>query len=310
MTLNCHNRWFAGTARQFLQRIKPACIGCRGNARFCVMGTVMAAAANKTNEKFEPKLFDDVSVLQRKWHAAVRPGERLPRYEDVMLGSLGRLADHIVLMKENNRALEVSRTGRYVQKWLDDERWDIPLAALSPDCATALGEGTANALTNRRPYLATAACVRDGLVRTYDVLALPTASRWGGTLIGTYVNERGGQYNLLDTIFSATEEGVLWLAAIRDAGGRPFDFQIVHLNQGAARLLKRPASELMWHRLSAGGNLLCSREIIERLFDIIGGDNVGQFEIDSEHRCLSLGATAFGDMLSLTVSDVTAIKRR
>jgi diguanylate cyclase (GGDEF)-like protein/PAS domain S-box-containing protein len=273
------------------------------------MGNVMTAA-KKISEKFETKIFDDVSILQRKWQAALRPGDRLPRYEDVMLGSLGRLADHIVLMKENDGALEVSRTGRYVQKWLDDERWDIPLAALSPDCATALGEAAANALANGRPYLATAHCVRDGLVRTYDVLALPTASRWGGTLIGTYVNERGGQYNLLDTIFSATDEGVLSLAAIRDAHGRPFDFQIVHLNQGAARLLKRSSVDLMWRRLSTGGNLLCASEVIERLFDIVGGGNAGQFEIDSEDRCLSLGATAFGDMLSLTVSDVTAIKRR
>jgi diguanylate cyclase (GGDEF)-like protein/PAS domain S-box-containing protein len=272
------------------------------------MGNVMIAA-KKINGKIEAKLFDDVSILQRKWRAALRPGDRLPRYEDVMLGSLGRLADHIVLMKENNRALEVSRTGRYVQKWFDDERWDIPLAGLSPDCATALGEAAANALANCRPYLATAHCVRDGLVRTYDVLALPTSSRWGGTLIGTYVNERDSQYNLLDTIFSATDEGVLSLAAIRDASGRPFDFQIVHLNQGAARLLKRSSSDLIWHRLSAGGNLLCSPEIIERLFEAIGG-KTGQFEIDSEDRCLSLGATAFGDMLSLTVSDVTAIKRR
>ena len=72
-------------------------------------------------------MFDDIPVLQRKWQAALRPGERLPRYEDVMLGSLGRLADHIVLLKENDGALDVSRTGRYVQKWLDDERWDIPL---------------------------------------------------------------------------------------------------------------------------------------------------------------------------------------
>ena len=85
-------------------------------------------------------MFDDVPILQRKWQAALRPGERLPRYEDVMLGSLGRLADHIVLLRDNNEALEVSRSGRYVQKWLDDERWDIPLNALSPDCATALGE--------------------------------------------------------------------------------------------------------------------------------------------------------------------------
>jgi diguanylate cyclase (GGDEF)-like protein/PAS domain S-box-containing protein len=256
------------------------------------------------------KMFGDVPVLQRKWQAALRPDERLPHYEDVMLGSLGRLADHIAVMTDASGAMVVSHTGRYIQKWLDDERWGIPLTELPPDCATALGEAAANALANGRPHFAVAHCVRDGLVRTYDVLALPTSSRWGGALIGAYVNERGAQYNLLDMIFSATDDGVMSLAAIRDAGGRVRDFQIVHLNQGASRLLRLPSADLMWRRLSAGGNLLSSPEVIERLLEIIGSGNGGQFEIDSEDRNLRLGATAFGDMLSLTVSDVTLLKRR
>src|SRR6202045_3665550 len=182
----------------------------------CVVGTVMNAV-KRSSGKITTEMFDDVPILQRKWQAALRPGEKLPRYEDVMLGSLGRLADHIVLVKGNDETIEVSHTGRYIQKWLDDDRWDIPLSALPPDCATTLGEAAASALRNSRPYLAVAHCVRDGMVRTYDVLALPTSSRWGGTLIGTYVNERAGQYNLLDTIFSATHDGVLSLAALRDA---------------------------------------------------------------------------------------------
>ncbi len=267
-------------------------------------------AAKKSAGKFNTEMFSDVPVLQRKWQAALRSGESLPRYEDVMLGSLGRLADHIVLLRDYDGALGVSHTGRYVQQWLNDDRWDIPLSALPPDCATALGEAASNALANGRPYLAAAHCVRDGLVKTYDVLAMPTSSRWGGTLIGAYVNERDTQYNLLDTIFSATDEGVLSLAAIRDASGQPFDFQIVHLNQGASRLLKQPATGLLWRRLGVGGNLLGSPEVIERLREIIGSGCGGQFEIDSDDRCLKLGATAFGDMLSLTVSDVTALKRR
>src|SRR5580704_17747227 len=125
-------------------------------------------AAKKPPGKFNAELFDDVPVLQRKWQAAHRPGERLPRYEDVMLGCLGRLADHIVLLRDNNDVLEVSRSGRYIQKWLDDTRWDIPLSALSPDCATALSEAAVYAIRNGRPYLAVAHCVRDGLVQTYD----------------------------------------------------------------------------------------------------------------------------------------------
>ncbi len=160
-------------------------------------------AAKKLSEKTNAELFDDVPVLRRKWQAAKRPGQSLPRYEDVMLGSLGKLADHIVLLRSNDKTLEVSRTGRYVQKWLDDDRWDIPLSELSPDCATALGEAAASAIQNCRPHLATAHCVRDGVVRTYDMLALPTLSRWGGTLIGIYVNERGtaiqsARYDLLN----------------------------------------------------------------------------------------------------------------
>jgi diguanylate cyclase (GGDEF)-like protein/PAS domain S-box-containing protein len=267
-------------------------------------------AVKKSSEKSNVEMFDDIPVLQRKWQAALRPGETLPHYEDVMLGSLGRLADHVVLLKDNNNIFEVSRTGRYIQKWLGDERWDIPLSALPPDCATALGEAAASALSNGRPYLAAAHCVRGGVVQIYDVLALPTSSRWGGTLIGIYVNERSSQYNLLDAIFSTTDEGVLSLATIRDSEGRPCDLQIVHHNQGASKLLKVPTSDLLWHRLSGGENLLCAPEVIERLLDVIKSGGRDQFEIDSDDRNLKLGATAFGDILSLTVSDVTALKRR
>jgi hypothetical protein len=51
--------------------------------------------AKKQTGKINAESFDDVPVLKRKWQAALRAGERLPRYEYVMLGSLGRLADHM-----------------------------------------------------------------------------------------------------------------------------------------------------------------------------------------------------------------------
>src|SRR5580693_3699096 len=103
------------------------------------LGNVMLAT-RKSSGKSIPEIFDDVPILQRKWQAALRPGEKLPAYEDVMLGSLGRLADHIVLLKHGADGLEVSRTGRYAQLWLEHDRWDIALDTLSPDCATALAE--------------------------------------------------------------------------------------------------------------------------------------------------------------------------
>jgi diguanylate cyclase (GGDEF)-like protein/PAS domain S-box-containing protein len=268
------------------------------------------STAEKATGKAGSEMFNDIAILQRKWQAALRPDGRLPSYEDVMLGSLGRLADHIVLLKHDDETLGISRTGRYAQKWLDNDRWDIPLTILSPDCATALSEAAANALKKSRPHLSVAHRVRDGIAQAYDILALPTFSRWGGTLIGAYVNERSAPYNLLDAVFSRSDEGVLSLSTLRDGAGQPFDFQVVHHNEGASKLLKVPTTALLWRRLSAGGNLLCLPEVIGRLFDVVSRGESHQFEIDSDDRNLKLGATAFGDILSLTVTDVTSLKRR
>jgi hypothetical protein len=72
MTLNCHNRCFADTAPQFLQRIKRACIGCCGAERLR-RGEFMIAA-KRSSGKFNAEMFGDVAILQRKWQAALRPG--------------------------------------------------------------------------------------------------------------------------------------------------------------------------------------------------------------------------------------------
>ena len=267
------------------------------------------SAAKKASGKPAAEMFDDIPVLQRKWRAALKPGDRLPRYEDVMLGSLGRLADHIALLK-NDGALQLSRSGRYVQKWLGEERWDIPVAELSPDCAMALSEAAASALASGRPHQASAHCVRDGMVRTYDVLALPTSSRWGATLVGAYVNERGAQYNLLDAIFSATDDAVVSLATLRDGSGKPFDLQVVHHNKSASALLKAANADLLWRRIGEGSTLLASPEVMDFLLKAVSGGRGEQLEIESEGRYLRLSATAFADLVSLTISDVTALKRR
>jgi diguanylate cyclase (GGDEF)-like protein/PAS domain S-box-containing protein len=84
----------------------------------------------------------------------------------------------------------------------------------------------------------------------------------------------------------------------------------VHHNQAASALLKVPAESLQWRRLSEGGNLLCSRDVADRLLNVVATSGRDQFEIDCDDRNLQLGASAFGDMLSLTISDVTALKRR
>jgi diguanylate cyclase (GGDEF)-like protein/PAS domain S-box-containing protein len=45
-------------------------------------------------------------------------------------------------------------------------------------------------------------------------------------------------------------------------------------------------------------------------FDVVAHGKPDQFELDCNQRSLRLAATAFGDIVSLTISDVTALKRR
>ena len=255
-------------------------------------------------------MFSDVSVLRRKWQAALKPGKDLPFFEDVMLGSLGRLADHVMLIREQGEQLEISRAGRYAEQWLEGVVWDSPVDAFAPDCTLILKEAVAHAQRTGRPYLAGAHCVRDGLVQVYDVLALPLASRWGEVMTSAYVNRRGLQYNLLDAIFCATDDGILSLTTIRGADGKPVDFQIVHLNQATARLLKLPADELRWRRLSAGAHVLCLPQVRDWLFAIVVGGVADQFEVSDDTSTLKISAAPVGDLIALTLTDVTSIKRR
>lgn len=96
-----------------------------------------------------------------------------------MLGSLGRLADNIALLKGQGEGIELLRAGRYAESWLENDIHDTSIAMLPPDWALTVAEASASARHNANPYLASAHCVRHGKVQTFDVLALPMASRWG-----------------------------------------------------------------------------------------------------------------------------------
>ncbi|RTL49185.1 MAG: EAL domain-containing protein [Bradyrhizobiaceae bacterium] len=255
-------------------------------------------------------LFSDISILQRKWRAAKKPGQRLPFFEDVMLGSLGRLSDDIMLLRERGAILEITRAGRDAETWLDLDVWNTPVSSLVPDCALSLEEAVGCAHKNGKPYRAMAHCVRHGNVQAYDLLALPFASRWGELLTGVYVHTSGAAYDLLDAVFSATDDGILSLTAIRDADGQPVDFQIVHLNDATARLLNLPPDELRWRRLSCGSHALSASDIVSHLVGAVRGGNSKEFELASGERTLKLSAAPTGDLLALTLTDVTELKRR
>lgn len=274
--------------------------------------TMAVALGSATNTK--PELSNDIAVLQRKWKAALPQGRRLPPFEEIILGSLGRLADYIALISDDGTTAKVLRGGEYFSTWIGRSVQNVPIADLPPDCAAAIRKSMSYAHTMAAPYLSVAHCVRDGQVRTYDVMALPLDNRWGATLTALYARERGVPYNLIDAIFQSTNDGMLALAAIRDATGVPVDFQIVDLNRGASLLLRQPAEELRWRQLSEGSHALCSTEMRDQLVGALNASERRQFEVeiaaDDGTMYLRISAAAIGDLVAVALTDVTGLKQR
>ncbi len=165
-----------------------------------------------------------------------------------------------------------SHTGRYVQTWLERRSLGHPAQRAAAGLRDRIDRGRRErarellalsrfgALCARRPgaYLRCAGVA--------DALAI---GRYPGRRLASTSAMRNTIFSI--RFFSAADEGVLSLAAIRNARGEPADFQIVHLNQGAAKLLMQPATELLWRRLSAGGNPLAAPHVMDRLRAFVGG---------------------------------------
>ncbi len=275
----------------------------------------MAAIPNRLDTGASVVRSVEAAIFRRKWQAAVAPGRPLPPYEEIVLGSLGKLADHLIVVEVDPPArFKVLRAGRRIAEWIGHPIDRMALDDLPRDCAAPLGEILAQALQAGQPVASDARRVRDGMVETFEVLALPMSCRWGTTLIAADVREHGTRYNLVDTIFRSTDEGILALAAVRGPDGDPHDFQIVAFNDGAARLLQLPEADLRWRRLSELDSGLSTPGAFERLLATLETGRRERFELTLSSAGgdvhLNVGLAAAGDLVSATLTDVGELKRR
>ena len=175
-------------------------------------------------------------------------------------------------------------------------------------------EAIAEALRTRAPVSTVAYRVRDGVVESYELLALPLACRWGPI----YVHECGVRYDLVDAIFQATGDRILAMVAIRKAAGVTQDLQIAAFNEAAARLLRTNTQTLLWpllwrrvSELRVGEN---AAEAFARFLNASRNGAPDQFELtmqdDNGVTHLRVGVVVVNDLLSVTLTDVNELKRR
>jgi diguanylate cyclase (GGDEF)-like protein/PAS domain S-box-containing protein len=279
---------------------------------------VAVASSNPSTPSGSP----EAAIFQRKWHTASTPAAPLPPYEDIVLGGLGRLGEHLVLIEQQRpqeskpHAFKVLRCGRALWDWIGSNAEQKLIDELPQEFAHPLQLVLDQALASGEPVTQHSRRVRGGMVETFEFLALPMSCRWGITLIAAHVIEVGTPFNLVDTIFRSTEEGILALAAVRDAAGQPSDFQIVAFNAGAARLVGCSEEELRWSYLSGLGGGLDTPAMRRHLATALATGQHQQFELSlngqEEHQeiHLSVGVAAAGDLISATLTDVTGIRER
>src|SRR5215469_8308155 len=91
--------------------------------------------------KSQPPSAADITVLRRLWQAAIAPGKKLPAYEEVVLGSLGRLADHLLLIEGTcHDEFRILRAGQTIRDWIGLDLRGLSLNDLPRACANGLTE--------------------------------------------------------------------------------------------------------------------------------------------------------------------------
>jgi diguanylate cyclase (GGDEF)-like protein/PAS domain S-box-containing protein len=262
--------------------------------------------------------FKEVGEFCITWslQEAITPG-RYPRFEELALGGLGPLADDVALMgagRENS--LEIYYGGRAIENWLGVELRGASLEKIEKNLATALRETIDLALARRHPAMQALFCLRDGLVMTREIVIFPLSRKSGATVFLLFSRERAHKYNIVEAIYRATGGGLVTLAAVqgetRDAIS---DFRILSLNDGAARLLGASELELCWRRLSEAAPSFARDGTLARLIELFDKKNYDEFEIQRQTaegslRHLRISAAPMGDLMALTLTDVTRIKSR
>ncbi len=251
-------------------------------------------------------------ALRAQWQAAAGLQKNLPPFDELSLDGRGGLGENVALIGSSGDSEPVIlRAGKGFESWLGRPANGLAVSALSIDRKRALQELYDEAAAQNSPVQSVAYGVVDGLVCVYDLVALPLSSTPQTRRCMVYIQERQQSFSLVETIFQATDDGLLALAVIRDHAGVPSDFVIAALNQGAARIMQGTVESLRGQRLSDMSKALQSESIFARILSIFtrGGRERFELECPLDHmKHLRVGVVAMGDLVAITLTDISAIK--
>ncbi|NGM38509.1 EAL domain-containing protein [Methylobacterium sp. DB0501] len=258
-----------------------------------------------------------MNSLLHAWTVGQRDPNGLPSYEEVVLGNLGRNAAGAALVTlQPVRGYAFAWSGERFAAWLGQPTSDLALAALSSGDARVFTRACAEATSAKRIVSARRILLHAGTVETSEFTAYPLRNRFGETLVLLHTSGEVVSVNLVDAIFSATQQGMLALSAVRAKDDSVVDFEVVALNEATAALMAKPTNELLWHRLSVLVPGLESTDAPAQLREVLRTGERRAFEFAYRTRLtdreifLRVEAGAVGDLLAVTLTDINPIRQR
>lgn len=258
--------------------------------------------------------FDDVRLVLRRWQAACIDAA-LPPYEELALGSVGRFADEMAVVRlQPGTDAFILRAG---------PRFSV-IAGLAEPAATfsvlplAFQRTVSGAIdlarAAARPRLALCRSIVDGMVTTVEVLALPLSCRWPGEYFLVFARPRKSQIDLARLLINSAEEGILALSTLESAG-EARDYQILSINNAAARFLGVSAEEMRFRPLSEAKAATGLAQLLDecgvaRSHGVSAPSLELEYQLGGEAVSLQVGVTETGGLLAVTLTDIREIRNR
>lgn len=260
--------------------------------------------------------FNDVGILLRKWKAA-RTLRSLPLYEDLVLGSLGKLADEIAVIRRlDNDDPFIVRAGDTFESVIQRDCHLTPLSSLPVNYQYTISSALDQARSAGEPSLRLCQSTVEGMVSTVELVVLPLSSQWEGEFFLLFARPRSEQVDLASLLINSTREGILALSVLEEANGLPLDFMILSINDGAAKLLGSTVEKLRMSRLSNALTRTGFRRSMHALHRAMRSSEHHQsftFEYDvTEDYTVSIkaGISRAGELLTVTLIDVGELRAR
>ncbi|MGO4833362.1 hypothetical protein AB4144_13915, partial [Rhizobiaceae sp. 2RAB30] len=187
-------------------------------------------------------------LILRRWHAA-RLDDGLPPYEELTLGSIGRFADEVAVIRRDGDASHcVLRAGQRFRSVIGLKQTSQSLGELPHVFILSIASVIDQARATREPRLGVCRWLVDGKVSTIEIVALPLSCRWPGEYFLLFLRPRKSQFNLAKLLINSTQEGIVGLSQVETAAGT--DFCILSINEAAARFLGSTIDGLQFTLLS------------------------------------------------------------